>query len=138
MLGFVRKISSHLYLPVGWTILTIILLCLPGSAIPSVGMYGLSDIDKAVHFILFGCIPFFWGIYTTTRSSYSKWKKWLAVFCLSSISLGIILEFVQFYFIPNRDFDIMDILADTIGALFFTFLLFALEKQSAVKKEKPL
>jgi VanZ family protein len=29
---------------------------------------------------------------------------------------GIAMEFVQKYFIPNRDFDIYDIVADIIGA----------------------
>ncbi|WP_350340086.1 hypothetical protein [Paraflavitalea speifideaquila] len=34
-----------------------------------------------------------------------------------STGLGIVLEYVQFYFIPQRSFDRFDIVADASGAL---------------------
>ena len=132
MLSFVRRISAHLYVPVGWTLITIILLCLPGSAIPKVGMYGLSNVDKFVHFILFGFIAMTWTINVSLKSPL-QWKKWLVIFCLFSISLGIALEFVQLYFIPNRDFDIWDIVADTLGAIVFSVILYNTQARELVK-----
>jgi len=39
---------------------------------------------------------------------------WIA---LGSGVYGVIMEYVQKYFIPNRSFDIGDILADTIGSI---------------------
>lgn len=137
MLSFVRKISRHLYVPVGWTLITIILLCLPGSAIPSVGMYGLSNIDKLVHFLLFGFIAMSWTINFSTRYP-AQWKKWLIIFCLFSISLGIALEFVQLYFVPNRDFDVWDIFADTLGAIVFSLIIYSAETRQEFKIKKPL
>jgi VanZ family protein len=137
MLSFVRKISRHLYVPVGWTLITIILLCLPGSAIPSVGMYGLSNIDKLVHFLLFGFIAMSWTINFSTRYP-AQWKKWLMIFCLFSISLGIALEFVQLYFVPNRDFDVWDIFADTLGAIVFSLIIYSAETRQEFKIKKPL
>ena len=32
------------------------------------------------------------------------------------ITLGIVMEYVQMYFIPNRSFDGYDIVADIVGA----------------------
>src|SRR5436190_6441835 len=119
MFSFARKISQHLYVPVGWTLLTIILLCLPGSAIPTVGMFGFHNIDKFVHFFFFGFLAMTWAFNFSFRIP-SKWKKWLFLFCSFSISLGIALEFVQLYFVANRNFDIWDIFADTLGAIVFS------------------
>lgn len=44
-------------------------------------------------------------------------KLRISFFLIASICLayGIAMEFVQKYFIPNRSFDIGDILADTVG-----------------------
>jgi len=39
---------------------------------------------------------------------------WIA---LSGCVYGIAMEFVQKYWIPNRSFDIGDIIADTIGSI---------------------
>lgn len=105
---------------------------MPGSAIPSVGIYGLSNIDKLVHFILFGVIAITWMTYTSARSPL-RWRQWIIIFCLFSIVLGIVLEFVQLYYIPNRDFDTWDIVADTAGAVVFSILFFNAERRKQVK-----
>ena len=39
---------------------------------------------------------------------------WVA---LGSSVYGIIMEYIQKYFIPNRSFDLLDIIADTIGSI---------------------
>lgn len=132
MFSFVRRVSKHLYVPLGWTLLTIILLCLPGSAIPSVGV-GL-NIDKIVHFILFGFVAMSWTFNFYIKSP-DNWKKWMIFFCLLSIALGIALEYVQLYYIPNRDFDIWDIVADSFGAIVFSVLVYLtiLQKKAPVE-----
>ena len=137
MFSFVRKISRHLYVPVGWTLLTIILLCLPGSAIPKVGMFGLSNIDKFVHFIFFGFLAMTWSINFSFRLP-SYWKKWLYLFCFFSITLGIALEFVQLYFVANRDFDVWDIFADSLGAIVFSGIFYNLQIKQDVNKKAPV
>ena len=137
MLSFVRRISAHLYVPVGWTLLTIILLCLPGSAIPTVGMYGLKNLDKFIHFVFFGFLAMSWAINFSFRSPI-QWKKWIIIFCLFSISLGIALEFVQLYFIPNRDFDVWDIVADSLGAILFSAVLYNTQTKAVINKKAPV
>jgi len=36
---------------------------------------------------------------------------------VAGITYGIVMEFIQKYFIPNRSFDIGDIIADAAGSL---------------------
>lgn len=127
MIGLVRKISSHLYVPLGWTVITIILLCLPGSAIPKVGISWFSNIDKLVHFLLFGFIPVFWIYYVVRSGRKPGWIQSLVFLAIGSIALGIVLEYVQFYIIPNRDFDVWDIVADSTGAIVCSLVVFAIE-----------
>ena len=42
---------------------------------------------------------------------------------LTSTLLGVILEFVQYYFVPNRDFDVFDIVANATGSVVAALLL---------------
>jgi hypothetical protein len=127
MRSFFQKLCSRKALPVIWTLLTIVLLCLPGSDIPGgPTMFEIPYFDKYVHVILFGGITLFWGGYYAFRlQATPAWRKvvlWMAV--LSAV-LGIVLEFVQLYWIPDRSFDVFDIMADSTGALLAAlFLLF--------------
>lgn len=41
---------------------------------------------------------------------------WFLLITISTIAYGIVMEFVQRDFIPNRSFDIWDIAADSIGS----------------------
>lgn len=115
-----RKLCAKKFLPVFWTLLTIVLLCLPGSTIPGNGIefFDIPNFDKIVHVILFGGIVFFWGGHYASKGSSGKGEvKLLILFTILSIVLGIVLEYVQFYFIPQRSFDRGDILADAGGSL---------------------
>ena len=134
MLAFVRKISAYLVIPIGWTVLTITLLCLPGSAIPKGGIYSIPNLDKLFHFVLFGILPVFWAYYAIRKTDFDKWRKFLVVVTLASIALGIALEFIQYYFIPNRDFDVKDIFADALGAIVFAGIVRYYEKAPAMGK----
>jgi hypothetical protein len=118
MMRFFKRLCTRRFLPVGWIILTIILLCLPGSAIPGDGLFSIPDLDKYVHVVLFGGIVFWWAFHLYfRRASIQKWRNTIAFLTAFSIVLGIVLEFLQLYFIPNRSFDGGDIIADTAGAL---------------------
>jgi hypothetical protein len=118
MMRLVKKLCTWKFFPAAWTIVTIILLCLPGSAIPSEGVFSTPGIDKVVHTILFGGIVLLWGFNQYfRRNEKSKWLQIIVVLTLFSIGLGIGLEFLQRDYIPNRSFDGYDILADATGAI---------------------
>jgi uncharacterized membrane protein YhaH (DUF805 family) len=118
MIRFIKRLCTWKLLPVSWTLLTIILLCLPGSTIPSQGFFATPGIDKVVHVALFGGIVFFWAFNLYFRRLEElKWRKTIFLLTFFSIALGIVLEFLQLYYIPNRSFDGYDIIADSAGAL---------------------
>ena len=125
MAAFLQRLCSTKVFPLSWTFLIIVLLCLPGSAIPGSGFFAIEGLDKVVHIILFGGLVLFWGIYI--RQRYNKpWAKMILWIALLSIGLGIFLEYIQLYFVSNRSFDSRDIIADTIGSLIvFIFFLFS-------------
>jgi VanZ family protein len=105
-------------LPILWAILTIVLLCIPGSDFPSEESFAFQfdGMDKVIHVILFGGIVLLWGFYIK-RSAEPRKRKEILLITLSTIALGIALEFVQLYFIPDRSFDKWDMVADSAGAI---------------------
>jgi VanZ family protein len=113
-----KKINL-LPLAIIWLTILTVLLTLPGSALPQeTWINSITGIDKMIHIVLFAGLTFLWS------GSLIKIKKislpmqqlfvWVA---LGSSVYGIIMEYVQKYFIPNRSFDLLDIIADTIGSI---------------------
>lgn len=117
MLRFIHKYFSPLYVPVIWTLLIAIAMCLPGRYIPNEQKFVLPNFDKIVHAGLFGGFVFLWCLYLTRRGIAYK-KLLLGFFCFYMLSngFGISMEYVQKYWIPRRDFDLADIIADMLGA----------------------
>lgn len=117
MLAMIRRILSYKFFPLSWTVFTIILLCIPGSIVPGTGIFGLKNLDKFVHVILFAMNVLFWGWhYLASERQPSRLKVTLLVMAFM-IALGIVMEYVQLYFIPHRSFDGGDIIADVVGAV---------------------
>lgn len=102
--------------PVFWTAFTIFLLCIPGSDIPSQGFFSIEGLDKVVHVILFGGIVLFWGFWIRNNPASRQWRRLVIWTIILSTVLGIGLEFLQRYAIPNRSFDVGDIWADMGGS----------------------
>ncbi|HTE25152.1 VanZ family protein [Flavitalea sp.] len=119
MLRLIRKFSAGTLIPILWTLITIALLCIPGSDLPGAGIFGtIENFDKLIHIVLFGGIVLFWGTWSHLRNPEDKaWFKAVCSITLGVILLGIIMEYVQLYFIPRRDFDKGDISADIAGAI---------------------
>lgn len=117
MKPFSTKLCYSKVLPVIWTLFTIILLCLPGSALPGTGIFIFKGLDKTIHFVLFGGIVLLWGLYVRRVFTPEQSRKKILLAMLFSISLGIAMEYVQLYFVADRSFDVGDILADTAGAI---------------------
>jgi len=118
MLAMIRSILSYKFFPLSWTIFTIVLLCLPGSIVPGTGIFAVKNLDKIVHVILFGMNVLFWGWhYTSSKLPAPKLRLIFVKTAVAMSVLGIIMEYVQLYFIPNRSFDTGDIVADIVGSL---------------------
>lgn len=117
MLHFIKKYLSPLYVPVIWTLLIAFAMCLPGGYIPNENGFALPNFDKLIHLGMFGGFAFLWSLYLS-RFRLPTGKLLLGFFCfyLLSNGFGVAMEFVQKYWIPGRDYDLADIIADMWGA----------------------
>jgi VanZ family protein len=111
------KPANRFLIPaITWLIISTILLTLPGSAFPQEDWLSKIWFDKWVHIGMFSIMVTLicWGIYKKNVSPGARSRNFIlvAVLCLC---YGIAMEFVQKYFIPNRSFDVGDILADAVG-----------------------
>ncbi len=98
-------------------LISLFLLTLPGNSMPKVGWFNFPQSDKLIHYCLFFllCSLFAIPIKYKTNSKQAG-IIWLCVVCLLGIGYGIAIEFVQKWWIPNRSFEALDIVADATGA----------------------
>jgi VanZ family protein len=102
-----------------WLILCTILFTLPASAFPSEKWYtNIPMFDKWVHIGLISILSFLfcWGIYKGKNNPEKNQRNFIltGIICLG---YGLMIEFIQRYFIPNRSFDMGDVVADGVGAM---------------------
>ncbi len=118
MFKLAGKWSQHIWLAVFWSILTQVLLSLPGSFFPGHGLFSIPFLDKIAHLGLFGGLVFCWCLYLFFRKKPATIAPAIVWTVISlAFIYGIIMEFVQKNFIPNRTFDRGDIVADLAGSL---------------------
>ncbi|HJT72855.1 MAG TPA: VanZ family protein [Chitinophaga sp.] len=129
MKPFLTKLYTNKLFPLSWTLFTIFLLCLPGSALPGAGIFVFKGLDKVIHFILFGGIVLVWGLYIRRAYPPAQHVKMTFLAILFSIALGIALEYVQLYFITGRSFDVNDIAADAGGAIIVFIVLTVIRRR---------
>lgn len=100
-----------------WLALSVVLLCLPGSAIPKYSWLALIHADKWIHITLFFILCFLFS-FPFKRSSLTKNEKlkWFVLITLTGIAYGTLMEFVQDRWVPNRSFELLDIVADSTGS----------------------
>ncbi|MBC7851635.1 MAG: VanZ family protein [Chitinophagaceae bacterium] len=133
-----KRLGRKFYFPLGWTVFTIVLLCLPGKAIPGLGLFGIKHIDKLVHIFLFGGFVLFWSIWISHRITASSSRSLLVIFItIISIKIGIVLEFVQDAYIPLRSFDVWDIWADAFGSVMVMLYLILRGERSEILNRLP-
>jgi len=74
--------------------------------------------DKWVHIGLLSILSFLfcWGIYKQKNNAEKNKRNFIltGIICLG---YGIMIEFIQREFIPNRSFDMGDVIADGVGSL---------------------
>ena len=117
MIPFLKKYFSALYFPIIWTLIILILCCLPGKMLPSETGFRIPNFDKFVHMVLFGGFVVFWSLYMTRRSSeYRILLRAFFIFYIIANFFGYSMELAQKYWIPGRDYDLADVIADMAGA----------------------
>ena len=112
-----KKYLETVYLPILWTLVVLFLLSIPGNMLPNESHFSIPQFDKIVHISLFAGFVLSWNFYLSKRPLSSlQLLRWFFFIFIMGNSFGIGMEFVQKYFIPFRDFDMEDIIADMIGA----------------------
>lgn len=120
---------------IGWLVLVTFLLVLPGSAFPKETWLSKIQFDKIVHTGVFAVM-----VWLFCRAFFQKGvqkKKLGVLFVIVTIAAccyGLLMEFVQKHFIPNRSFDEGDLIADTIGAVLGYFFSHWLYLKGGVSK----
>ena len=104
-------------------VLVFILLSLPGNDLNDHTSWiskimALPYADKVVHMGLFGSLAlslfFHFEMLTDKRYKTTRAKAIALIIC---ILYGIGMEYYQKYFVPSRGFEVLDMLADAMGAL---------------------
>ncbi len=119
-----KDLSVVKFLPgTAWFLFVLILICLPGKSIPEAGWLDFIDFDKLVHAGLFGGIVFLFcrPFRKTSFNRNAKIRLFIKI-TLATCVWGITTEFIQKFFIPGRQFDLMDWAADSLGAIIAFFV----------------
>jgi len=93
-----------------WLCLITVLLVIPGSRFPKENWLDKIWFDKWVHIGLFAILVFLW-----CRAA--NRKQVFLIIAGIAIIYGTGMEFVQKYFVSNRGFELLDILADAAGSI---------------------
>ncbi len=115
-----QKISYKKFIPgIAWFFVILFLICLPGKDVPEVGwLSSIPNFDKIVHITIFGVLAALLS-WPLKRSSFNN-KRRIQYFIGITIAVsiwGLTTEFIQKLFISGRNFDLLDWVADTFGAL---------------------
>lgn len=79
---------------------------------PHAGWLDAIHFDKWVHIGLFAVLIFLW------RASFNlDLDHYNSILLLAAFVYGLSVEVIQKYWIPNRSFDLFDLLADMTGAI---------------------
>ncbi len=106
-----------------WFLVVLVLICLPGEDVPETPWSAVPDFDKLVHAGLFGGIVF-WFSMPFKKASLQRQQKinlYLRL-TIATVIWGITTEFIQKYFVPGRQFDLLDWAADSTGAIIAFFV----------------
>ncbi len=110
------KFKPLLFLPgIALFLVTTILLVIPGNKFPKTDII---SVDKIIHSGLFFVLTllFCWPFKYSDHSTVQK-RSWFLSITLYAIAYGILMEFVQKYFVINRSYDVMDMAFDAVGSL---------------------
>lgn len=118
-----KPLTIKSFIPgLAWFFVVLILICLPGEDIPQPrGWFewmNLIQFDKLVHCGIFALLTFLF-IRPIAISGFSKKEKWnyFLKISLAACIWGLTTELIQKFFIPTRQFDLVDWAADSLGVL---------------------
>lgn len=119
---FLMKLSSF-YLAIAAFIVSFVLLVLPGNQLPKAKFFDIEGLDKLIHTAMFFLLTWlFCRPFKYSTIDVAKKGKWFFEIAVMAILFGVLMEFVQKYFVPFRSFELADIAVDTLGSLIGYFV----------------
>jgi len=114
------------------------LLCIPGTELPKFKWDNKIWLDKWVHIFLFMVLVILWSkAYSGKKNIQNDTRKIFFQIMILGFLYGILMEVVQEYFILNRSFDLVDILANGTGCFIgYLISIKRFVKNSSVKGVK--
>lgn len=91
-----------------------LLSLLPGKTFSELE-WSIPHLDKGVHFGMYFILAVAAGLFFCAEFNFNTKVKWILILSLSGY--GILLEVIQEYLVPNRYFDVWDILFNITGVL---------------------
>lgn len=110
----------HRYAGIGaflWALVILMLSVTPGQELPDINFW---EFDKFAHIGVYGLLVLLFGAWLTRRGQFrpSDPRYQRAVLAIGIPALfGVIIEVVQGSLIPQRYFDVLDIMANIIGSV---------------------
>ncbi|WP_018630305.1 VanZ family protein [Niabella aurantiaca] len=99
-------------------IITIVLLTLPGSAFPQEDIFSKIYFDKWIHIGMFSILVLLWNFWLMKkRGAGQRLYTPFVMISITALAYGILMEYIQKWYISNRSFDTGDIIADGTGAI---------------------
>ena len=110
--------TRFLRLAITWALIIAALCLTPGKAIPSWEWADLLSVDKLVHMLMFGVLSYLLarGFRDRTANTWSQ-SRMLVIAGLLSVGYGALMEVLQEIPGLGRHGDLVDLTANTIGAV---------------------
>jgi VanZ family protein len=103
---------------IAWFFVVLVLLCMPGKDVPSIGWMDKIYFDKWVHCGIFGLLALLFMLpFALSKLDHKEKLHSFIRIAMATALWGITSEFIQKYWIPGRSFDLLDWAADSFGAL---------------------
>lgn len=125
------------WIPVGWLLVSHLAMLWPKDKMPDEKIEWFPHFDKLVHFGIYGGIVFSlfaWLILNGKINPQKKWGWGIALAALATLD-GLLVEILQRTPFINRDYDLADVLFDSIGAILgLAVVMWFYRKFWAIKK----
>lgn len=105
---------------IAWFFVVLTLVCLPGEDLPEVGdWFNKIDFDKFIHCGIFGFLAllWIWPVAASAGIAPKGKKNWIIRIMLAASIFGYITELLQKFYVPGRNFSLLDAAADILGAI---------------------
>lgn len=101
------------------------------SAFPKAPLFNIPHLDKWVHAFIFGALAFLMARGSKKQMSPQSFSIQTTLLILFlCMSYGAIIELLQHFFTLNRQGDVFDLMADTLGAIIGFFMVYKRPKSN--------